>query len=131
MSDKTEVTSRESSQADRGRERAATLRPPVNIFENAEGITLEADMPGVSKDRLRLQVDKDSLLIEGEVQVTMPEGMEALYADVRATRYSRSFALSRELDTDNIDARLKDGVLTLRIPKRAEVRPRKVEVRVG
>lgn len=130
MSEKNEVTPRESSEARAGQAGAVTLRPPVNIFENAEGITLEADMPGVSKDRLQLQVDQDSLLIEGDLQVTMPEALEALYADVRATRYSRSFALSRELDTDNIDASLKDGVLTLHIPKRAEVRPRKVEVRV-
>ena len=93
-------------------------------------IVLEADMPGVSKDRLRLQVDKDQLLVEGDIQLTMPEGMEALYADVRATHYSRSFSLSRELETENIDASLKDGVLRLRIPKRAEVRPRKIEVRV-
>jgi HSP20 family molecular chaperone IbpA len=130
MSEKTDVTSPEPARKSTGSEGSATLRPSVNIFENAEGITLEADMPGVSRDRLQIQVDKDSLNIEGEVQFRMPEGMEALYADVRATRYSRSFALSRELDTDNIDASLKDGVLTLHIPKRAEVRPRKIEVRV-
>ncbi len=88
-------------------------------------------MPGVSKERLRLQVDKDALLVEGDIQFPMPEGMEALYADVRATRYSRSFALSSELDIDGIDASLKDGVLRLRIPKRAEVRPREIEVRVA
>jgi HSP20 family molecular chaperone IbpA len=50
---------------------------------------------------------------------------------VQATRYRRSFALSGELDTERIEASLKDGVLTLRIPKRAEFRPRKVEVRAG
>ena len=59
----------------------------------------------------------------------MPEGMQPLYADVRSTRYQRSFALSRELDGDNIEASLKNGVLTLRIPKRAEHKPRKIEVR--
>ena len=87
-------------------------------------------MPGVSKDRLQLRVDKESLLIVGDVHVAMPEGMEALYADVGATRFSRSFALSRELDTEKIDASIKDGVLSLRIPKRSEVKPRKIEVRV-
>lgn len=131
MNEKTDVTTRQATQAQGIREGAATLRPPVNVFEDADGITLEADMPGVSKDRLQLQVDQDSLLIEGDVHVTMPEGMEALHADVRATRYSRSFALSRELETKNIDASLKDGVLRLRILKRAEVRPRKIEVRAG
>lgn len=131
MNEKTDAMNRTSAQAQETRENVAALRPPVNVFEDAEGITLEADMPGVSKDRLRLQVDQDSLLIEGDVHFAMPDGMEALYADIRATRYSRSFALSRELETNRIDASLKDGVLRLRIPKRAEVRPRKIEVRTG
>lgn len=131
MNEKTDVKSRQSSQPQEARDSANTLRPPVNVFEDADGITLEADMPGVSKDRLHLQADRGSLLIEGDVHFDMPEGMEALHADIRATRYSRSFALSRELDTQNVDASLKDGVLRLRIPKRAEVRPRKIEVRVG
>lgn len=131
MKDKTQVTASESTPARQASEDVPTLRPPVNVFEDAEGITLEADMPGVSRERLQLRVDQDSLLIEGDIQAAVPEGMEALYADVRATRYSRSFALSRELDTENIDASLKDGVLRLRIGKRAEVRPRKIEVRVA
>jgi HSP20 family molecular chaperone IbpA len=113
------------------REPETVLRPPVDIFEDAEGITLVADMPGVNKERLHLQVDNDSLTVEGEASVDMHEGMEAIYADVHATRFRRSFALSGELDADEIDASLKDGVLRVRIPKRAEVRPRKIEVRAG
>ncbi|MBK1632917.1 heat-shock protein [Thiohalocapsa halophila] len=107
------------------------LRPPVDIFEDAEGITLEADMPGVSKDRLHVQVDANTLLIEGEVQIDLPEAAEALYADIRSTRYSRSFTLSNELETDKIDASLNDGVLRVHIPKHPEQRPRRIEVRAG
>lgn len=131
MNEKTDVTARQSTQAQETPETSAVLTPPVNIFEDSEGITLEADMPGVAKERLQVQADRDSLLIEGDVRFVMPEGMEALYADVRATRYSRSFALSQELDTEAIEASLNNGVLRLRIPKRAEVRPKKIEVRVG
>lgn len=105
------------------------LRPPVDISEDDHGITLIADMPGVSSERLTLQASNDSLLIEGEARIDMPEGMEALYADVRSTRYRRQFQLSSELDTNDIEASLKAGVLHVRIPKRAEVRPRKIEVR--
>jgi len=105
------------------------LRPPVDIYEDADGITLMADMPGVSRDRLTIEVDKDMLLVEGDARIDMPEGMDALYADVRSNRYRRSFTLSGELETGQIDASLKDGVLNVRIPKRAEVRPRKIEVR--
>ena len=130
MTDQKDVTSRESTEP-KGREDETALRPPVDIFEDAEGITLIADMPGVSKDRLNIEVDKERLIVEGTVQLDMPKGMEALHADVRSTRYLRSFALSSELATDGIDASLKNGVLNLRIPKRQEVRPRKIEVRVG
>lgn len=131
MNENTEMTTRGSTQAQESGDTNYSLRPPVNVCEDADGITLQADMPGVTKDRLRIQVDKDALSVEGDLLFDMPQGMDALYADVRATRYARSFALSSELDVDNIDASLKDGVLTLRVPKRAEVRPRKVEIRVG
>lgn len=57
--------------------------------------------------------------------------MEPIHADIQYTRYSRSFVLSAELETEAIDAKLKDGVLTIRIPKRSEFRPRKIEVQVG
>ena len=124
-----EVTTREPTEVGR-RESEVVLRPPVDIFEDAEGITLLADMPGVSRERLNIEVDKDVLLVEGDARISMPEDMEALYADVRSTRYRRSFALSAELETGGIDASLKDGVLKVRIPKRAEVRPRKIEVSV-
>jgi HSP20 family molecular chaperone IbpA len=111
------------------RENEPVLQPPVDISEDAEGITLLADMPGVSRDRLNIQVDKDTLIIEGEAKIDMPEGMKPLYADVRSTHYRRSFAISSELDTENIDASLKDGVLILRVHKRPESKPRKIEVR--
>jgi HSP20 family protein len=129
-SDRQDVTPPESTKMQkREREPELVLRPPVDIFEDTEGITVLADMPGVSRDRLNIEVDKDMLLVEGDAKIDMPEGMEALYADVRSTRYRRSFALSSELQTDSIEASLKDGVLSIRIPKRAELRPRKIEVR--
>jgi HSP20 family protein len=124
-----DVASRESSEVSK-QEPETVLRPPVDIFEDAHGITLVADLPGVGKDRLNLQVDKDALIIEGDARIEMPDGMEAIYADVRSTRYRRSFTLSGELSTEEINANLKDGVLTVNIPKRAEVRPRKIDVHV-
>jgi len=111
------------------REEQPTLVPAVDIFEDAHGITVQAEMPGVSKDRLNIQADRNALSIEGDVVIEMPQAMEALYADVHATKYRRSFVLSSELEPDRIEASLADGVLTLKIPKRAEFRPRKIEVR--
>jgi HSP20 family molecular chaperone IbpA len=129
MTETQDVAKRPAAEVQRT-ERQVVLNPPVDIYEDADGITLIADMPGISKDRLNIEVDKHTLLIEGDAHLDMPEGIQALYADIRSTRYRRSFLLSPELEPNNIDASLKDGVLTLKIPKRAELRPRKIEVRV-
>ena len=133
MAERQEVAKREPTEVQaKAREQELVLAPAVDVFENSHGISVQAEMPGVSKDRLNVQADRNSLLIEGDVVIDMPAGIEALYADVQATKYRRSFVLSGgELATDQIEANLKDGVLTVRIPKRAEFRPRKVEVRTA
>ena len=128
MSDNKQVT-RTGAGAESEQQRA--VLPAVDVFEDASGITLLADMPGVPKDQLELKIEGDALLIEGGVQALAPEGLEAVYAEVRVPRYRRSFTLSRELDTASIEASLKDGVLTLRIPKQAHAQPRRVAVNAG
>jgi HSP20 family molecular chaperone IbpA len=90
-----------------------------------------ADLPGVTKDKLSIQLEPDSLTIEGEVSLEMPGSMESSHAEVRLPRYRRVFSLSRELDTENTSAEFKHGVLTLRIPKAAHVQPRRIEVKAG
>jgi len=106
------------------------LRPTGDIFEKEDGITILLDMPGVSKERLDINTDRNNLVVEGEIEIDMPKETESLYADVRCTRYRRAFSLSGEqLDTEAVDANLKDGVLRIHIPRRAEMRPRKIEVK--
>ena len=112
-------------------EELQALLPRVDVFENKDGILLLADMPGVPKDKLELRVENDTLLIEGEIAPDTPENMEAVYAEVRLSRYRRAFSLSSELDTSRIDAQLRDGVLNLRIPRHAHAQPRKIEVKVA
>jgi HSP20 family molecular chaperone IbpA len=113
------------------RERELPIIPAVDIFEDAHQLTVQAEMPGVSKDTLNVQVERDSLLIEGDVALDLPAGMSALYADLQTTKFRRTFALSGELETERIAASVKDGLLTVRIPKRAELRTRKIKVDVA
>lgn len=108
-----------------------SVMPAVDVFEDASGITLLADMPGVPREQLELKVEADALLIEGTVRPHAPEGLEAIYAEVRIPRYRRTFTLSRELDASRIEASLKDGVLNLRIPKLEHAQPRKIAVTAG
>ena len=108
-----------------------SMTPRVDVIEDDTGITLLADMPGVSKDALDIRVEGESLTIEGTVHAATPQSMEASYAEVRVPRYRRSFTLSRELDTGRIEASLKDGVLKLRIPKQEQAQPRRIAVKVA
>jgi HSP20 family molecular chaperone IbpA len=107
------------------------LLPQVDILEDETGITLLADLPGVPRDRLELKVDGDTLTLEGTVAPFTPEGLEAVYAEVSVPRYRRAFTLSRELDSQHIDAFLKDGVLKLRIPKQAHAQPKRITIQAG
>lgn len=109
----------------------AALLPPVDVIEDANGITLLADLPGVSKDKLKLQLETDSLTIEGEMDLNVPQGMESSFAEVKVARYRRLFTLSKELDGEKTTAEFKNGVLKLRIPKAAHAQPRKIQINVA
>lgn len=105
--------------------------PPVDVFENESGITLIADLPGVSRENLGVRVDGETLTVEAAVSTSGPDNMELVYAEAQYPSYRRQFTLSRELDADRVEAVLKDGVLRLTIPKREEARPRRIEVRAA
>jgi HSP20 family protein len=107
------------------------LTPPVDVVEDEGGITLFADIPGVSKDKLNLHVEVDMLTIEGEVDIPTPTGLEPSYAEVGLPRYRRVFTLSKELEPGKVTAELREGVLKLRIPKAEHAKPRRIEVKAS
>jgi HSP20 family protein len=107
------------------------LIPLVDVTEDDAGITLTADLPGATRESLSIRVDGDTLTLESPLELDAPKELEAVYAEVRAGRYRRSFTLSRELDSQHIEAALKDGVLTLRLAKLEKARPRRIEVRAA
>jgi HSP20 family molecular chaperone IbpA len=125
-----ETAKQNATQAGPARSEAALI-PPVDVYEDAGGITLYADLPGVPKERLVLQLEVDTLTIEGDVALDLPEGMEATHVEVDLPRYRRVFTLSRELDAEKVSAEFNHGVLKLRIPKAAHAQPRRVEVKVA
>lgn len=112
-------------------EQQPALVPAVDVFEDENGITLKADLPGVSKESLNVRVEGDQLTIDGQVALGESARLEPVYAEVRVAQYRRTFALSRDLDTGKIDATMKNGVLTLRIPKGEQAKPRRIPVAVG
>jgi HSP20 family molecular chaperone IbpA len=107
------------------------MTPPVDVIEDASGITLYADMPGVPRDKLSLKVEGDQLDIEGELTIPVPTDIAVTYAEMNRTLYRRTFTLSKELDAEKIAAELKNGVLTLRIPKAAHAQPRRISIQAN
>lgn len=124
------MTSNAVDKRNDGRE-APTVLPPVDVIEDGTGITLFADLPGVARDKLALNIEGDQLIIEGEVSLAMPEGLTASHAEVQVPRYHRVFTLSKELDSGNVSAELNDGLLKLRIAKAPHAQPRRVQIQVG
>ena len=118
------------SEANEARQ-AVPLVPPVDIWEDTEGIMLKADLPGVAKEGLSVGVDGETLTIEGAVSLGESAKLKDVYAEERVARYRRSFVLGRDLDTEKINASLKNGVLELRIPKLEAAKPRRIPVRVA
>jgi HSP20 family protein len=110
-------------------ERSLTVAPAVDIVEDAQGITVWADLPGVSKEGLEVKVHDGNLTIEAKAGIERPEGLRVQHAEIRTPHYLRAFSLSSDFDTARIEAQLQDGVLRLTIPRREEARPRKIEVR--
>lgn len=104
------------------------LTPAVDIFENEAALTLVADLPGVPKDRLNLGIDNGVLTIEALAPIVTDEG--AHFREFGTTGYYRRFQLPDTLEFDKVAADLKEGVLTVRMPKTAAARPRKIEVTV-
>lgn len=125
MNNTTEVTKENQSQ-----ENEAVMMPPVDVIEDSTGITLYADLPGLSKDKLNMQIDADTLTIEGELSLDTPADLQASRIEVNFPRYRRSFTLSKELDTEKVSAEFKQGVLKVRIPKAEHAQPRKIAINV-
>lgn len=113
------------------RQEGAAMLPPVDVIEDASGITLYADLPGVPKDKLVVRVEADTLAIEGEVSLPLAQDMEPSHVEVQLPRYQRLFTLGPELDSDKVAAEFRHGVLKLQIPKAEHAKPRKVEIQVS
>jgi HSP20 family molecular chaperone IbpA len=106
------------------------MTPAVDIVEDSHGITLLADVPGASRETVSIKLDDNVLTLEAAISLELPEDMTPLYTEMIGKKYARSFTLSRELDAQNIQAEVSDGVLKLHIPKSEAYKPRKIEINV-
>ncbi len=107
---------------------ARTFLPPTDIFENTDALTIVMEMPGVDKKDLDVNVEDGVLSVEGRLDFSKYAGMQPVYTEYNIGHYRRSFTLSSKIDQERISAEIKDGVLTLVLPKAEEAKPRKILV---
>jgi HSP20 family protein len=111
------------------REEERYLRPPVDIYETDDGLTVLCDMPGVNNENIDVNIDDNILTIQGRTEVESKG--EPIYSEFNLANFFRQFELSEYVDQEKIAAELKNGVLTLHLPKAEKAKPKKVQIKVG
>ncbi len=102
--------------------------PVTDIYETDEALTVVMEMPGVEKKSLDVHVENDVLRVEGRIDTSKYEGLTPLYSEYNVGHFARSFTLSSKIDANRINAAVEDGVLTLKVPKVEEARPRRIPI---
>jgi HSP20 family protein len=106
--------------------------PAVDIYEDKEGFHLKAELPGVKADDVHVNVENNVLTLRGERKLEREDKKDGYHRIERAYgSFTRSFVLPNTADADKVHADLKDGVLTVLVPKKSEAQPRRIEVKQG
>jgi len=107
---------------------ARTYLPTTDIFETEQELTVVMEMPGVDRQNVEVTVENNVLSVSGRIDFSKYEGLQPVYTEYNVGHYARSFELSSKIDQGKITADLKDGVMTLVLPKAEEAKPRKIKV---
>ena len=126
MNKNTEIAKRTENMVDKQQD-LATSAPLVDIYENDEEILLHADMPGVTKDKIIVNVDNGKLEISG-VRKLQTKGAES-WQEFGDVEYRRVFSVPQTIDVAKVNAELEDGTLKLHLPKAEAAKPRTIEIR--
>jgi len=102
--------------------------PVTDIFETPEALTVVLEMPGVERGSIEANVENDVITIAGQIDFSKYEGMQPLYTEYNVGHYARSFEISNKVDQGKITAQMKDGVVTIVLPKAEQAKPRKIQV---
>lgn len=111
-------------------EATANWIPAVEVSESDDELSFIVELPGLSQNDLRLNVENQVLTFSGERLDEQKEGLDCLRSERRYGKFSRSFRLPATADVEKVSAAMKDGILTIRVPKKAEARKKKIEVKV-
>jgi len=119
---------RELEQTEEATIPARVFVPEADIYETGDALMVLMEMPGVDKSKVEISVEDNVLRVQGRIDFSKYEGMDPVYTEYNVGNFARSFSLSREIDQDKIDAEMKDGVLSLTLPKVEKAKPRSIRI---
>lgn len=108
-----------------------TVVPAVDIVETEAGVLLVADLPGCDESSVEIAIEDRVLTVRGRPQADAPEGLELAAAEHPPATFERTFTVSEIIDTEHIQATVRDGVLRLTLPKAEAARPRKIDIKTA
>ena len=132
MAGERELQVQQKREVEKAQEQTTPMRaflPTTDIYETEDALTVVLEMPGVDRDNIEVNVENGVLTVEGKINFGKYEGLQPIYSEYNIDPYRRSFRLSSRVDQDNIRAELRDGVVSLVLPKAAEAKPRRIEVK--
>ena len=131
MAGQQELQVQQKREVEKAQEPTTPMRafvPMTDIFETENALTVVLEMPGVDRDNIDVSVEHGMLTVEGKINFDKYEGLQPLYSEYNIGPYRRSFRISSRVDQDNIRAEMRDGVITLVLPKAEEAKPRRIKV---
>src|SRR5215210_2826338 len=131
MDSKQELQVQQKREVEKAQEPTTPMRafvPTADIFETEDSLTVVLEMPGVDKQNIDVSVESGVVTVEGKINLDKYEGLEPIYGEYNVGPYRRSFRISGRVDQDKIRAEMREGVVTLLLPKAEEAKPRRIEV---
>ena len=132
MAAQQELQVQQKREVDKAQEPTTPMRaflPTADIFETEDALTVVLEMPGVDRDNVDVSVENGLVTVEGRINFNKYKGLQPVYSEYNIGPYRRSFRISGRVDQDKIRAEMRDGVITLVLPKAEEAKPRRIEVK--
>ena len=131
MAEKQELQVQQKREVDKAQESTTPTRafvPSADIYESENALTVVLEMPGVSRENVDVNIEDGVLTVEGKIDFSKYEGLQPVYSEYNVGPYRRIFRISSQIDQSGITAEMRDGIISLELPKAEAAKPRRVQV---
>jgi HSP20 family protein len=131
MAENQELQVQQKREVDKAQESTTPTRaflPSADIYESESALTVVLEMAGVSKDNVDVSIEDGVLTVEGRIDFSQYDGLQPVYSEYNVGPFRRSFRIPTQIDQGRITAEMRDGIVTLELPKAEAAKPRRIQV---